>query len=192
MVYLARDQPDFVHELLQLIAAWNQERMEIVLDEGVHLWVRRGWYEGSDFWSPRLFHRFILPHLKREVELAHGSGVKFGYILTSGAMPLLDMILETGVDVLIGLDPVMGGADMKAMKHRSRDLMCLWGGVSGALTVERGRAEDVQEAVRTALELLGDEGGFILSPVDDVRDSSEDTWGNVQALITAWKDWAGV
>ena len=36
--------------------------------------------------------QFILPHLKKEVETAHARGVKFGYIMTTGAMPLLDMI----------------------------------------------------------------------------------------------------
>jgi len=189
LIFLTADQPALVEELLQLIAAWNLERMTIVLETGVDLWVRRGWYESCDFWSPRDYRQFIWPNLKAEVELAHSQSVKFGYILTSGVMPLLDMILEAGVDVLIGVDPVQGGADLRLMKEKVVGRMCLWGGVNGALTVEQSGAEVVRKAVREALEILGPGHGFILSPVDDLEDLSEQTWHNVQVFISAWEEW---
>jgi hypothetical protein len=63
-----------------------------------------------------MYRKFILPHLKQEVEMAHGRGVKFGYILTKGATPLLNMIIEAGVDVL---DPVQVAADGMAPSGRS-------------------------------------------------------------------------
>lgn len=188
LIVLAQDRPDFVDELMATIAGWNLRRMEVVLDAGVDLWVRRGWYESCDFWSPALYRRHILPHLKREAELAHGGGAKFGYIMTSRVTPLLDMILEAGVDVLIGLDPLMGGTDLKAVKEKVRGRMCLWGGVNAPLTVEQGRAEAVRQAVREALETLSPGGGFILAPVDDVEDPSERAWDNAQAFIRAWRE----
>ncbi|MFQ5809053.1 MAG: uroporphyrinogen decarboxylase family protein, partial [Armatimonadota bacterium] len=109
----AIDRPEFIEQLLELIAEWNRRRMEVVLDAGVDLFVRRGWYEGADFFSPPMYRRFIVPSLKSEVELAHQAGAKFGYILTTGMMPLLDILLEAGIEVLIGIDPVQGrGTDM--------------------------------------------------------------------------------
>lgn len=84
--------------------------MEVVLDTGVELFVRRGWYDLGDIWSPTLYRHFILPSLKRETEMARQAGAKLGYIMTSGQMPLLDILLDSGVDVLIGLDPVRGRA----------------------------------------------------------------------------------
>jgi hypothetical protein len=189
LVYLTVDQPDFVAGLLDLIAAWNLERMRIVLDEGIDLWVRRGWYEGCDFWSPGMYRRFILPHLAREVETAHARGVKFGYILTSGVMPLLDMIIEAGVDALIGVDPIQGGVDLRALKDKARGRLCLWGGVNGPLTVEAGTPEQIRSAARQALDLLAPGDGFILSPVDGIYDSSERTRRNMQLFVDAWKGW---
>lgn len=191
LIYLTVDDPAFVEELMQLIAAWNLQRMGIVLDTGIDMWVRRGWYESCDFWSPRLYRRFILPHLKQEVELAHSHGVKFGYILTRGAMPLLDMILEAKVDVLIGVDPVMGGVDLRVMKEKAGSRMCLWGGVNGPITVEKDNPEEVRKAVKKALDILAPENGFILSPVDDIDGPSEHAWNNVQVLIEVWKEWRG-
>ncbi len=191
LIYLAVDEPGFVEELLQLIADWNLARMAVVLEAGVDLWVRRGWYEGSDFWSPRLYRRFILPHLKAEVELAHNHGVRFGYIMTSGAMPLLDMIVEAGIDVLIGVDPLQGGTDLRRMSDQVSGEICLWGGVNGPVTVEGGSTREVQTAVTQTLDLLAPQGGLILSPVDDVEGGSERAWRNVQVLIEAWKEWPG-
>ena len=192
LIFLAVDQPDLVTELFHMIAVWNLARMRVVLDEGVDLWVRRGWYEGCDFWSPRLYRQFILPHLKQEVDTAHERGVKFGYILTAGAMPLLDMILEAGVDAWIGLDPVQGNANLRAVKEKARGRLCLWGGVNGSLTVEAGTADQIRNAVRHALEVLSPEGGFILSPVDGIYDASERTQRNVRVFVDAWKEWRGM
>ncbi|MEW5961156.1 MAG: uroporphyrinogen decarboxylase family protein, partial [Chloroflexota bacterium] len=189
LIFLGMDAPDFVAELLQTIARWNLQRMEIVLDAGIELWVRRGWYESCDFWSPRSYRQFILPHLKQEVELAHSREVKFGYIMTSSMMPLLDMILEAGVDVLIGIDPLMGNTDIRAVKAKTNGQMCLWGGVNAPLTVEQGQPDEVRQAVWEALETLSPGGGFILAPVDDVEDPSPRAWNNAHHFIKAWQEW---
>ena len=189
LMFLSVDEPGLAAELFDIIAAWNLERMKVVLNEGIDLWVRRGWYEGCDFWSPGMYRKFILPHLKQEVEMAHGRGVKFGYILTKGATPLLNMIIEAGVDVLIGLDPIQGDTDLRAVKEKARGKMCLWGGVNGPLTVEAGSTGEIREAVKGALETLAPGDGFILSPVDGIYDASDQTWRNVRVFVDAWKEW---
>ena len=91
--------------------------------------------------------------------------------------------------MLIGIDPVQGkGMEMALLKEKVGGRICLWGGVNGFVTMERGSRDEVQEAVREAVGILGPGGGFILSPVDNVRDTSEKTWGNIRAMIEAWKE----
>ena len=188
LIYMAADQPDLLHAAMDAITRYNRQRMELMLDAGVDLFIRRGWYEGADFWSPALYRRYLLPGLKKEVALAHSRGAKFGYINTTGTMPLLDLFLEAGIDVLIGVDPVQGSdTDMAAMKRKLAGKMALWGGVNGFVTVERGTKEEVEQAVAEAMRILAPGGGFILSPVDNIRDTSDRTWRNVVALIDAWR-----
>jgi len=188
LILLAVDFSDFVHELIGFIFEWNRQRMELILESGVDLFIRRGWHEGTDIWSPRLFREFIFPTLVEDAELAHEHGAKFGYIMTTGMMPIADMIIEAGVDVILGIDPVQGkGVEMNMVKRKFGGKVCLWGGVNGFITIERGSPEDVKEAVRLALDILAPDGGFILSPVDNVVDTSENTWRNIEMLIKAWR-----
>lgn len=187
LMLLMLDQPDFVTDLLEMIHVWNKQRMEAVLSAPVDLYIRRAWYEGCDFVVPQFYRDVILPRLKREVDLAHEHGTKFGYICSSGTKPMLDYYLEAGFDTLIGLDPVQGThTDMPLLKEKLGSRICLWGGVSGAVTVELGTEEEIRAAVHQAIETLGPEG-FILSPVDNITVDAALTWHNLDIFIDEWR-----
>jgi len=191
LMILTMRQPGFVTDLLEMIHTWNEQRMEVVLSAPVDLFIRRAWYEGCDFVTPQFYREAILPRLKTEVDLAHECGAKFGYICSSGTKPLLDFYLEAGVDVLIGIDPIQGThTDMALLKEKLGGRVCLWGGVSGAVTVERGNEEKVRTAVRHAIKTLGPDG-FILSPVDNITVDEPRTWQNIDVFIDEWrKHWS--
>jgi len=187
LMLLTMEQPAFVADLLDMIHRWNMRRMEAVLSAPVDLYIRRAWYEGCDFVTPGFYRDVILPRLKREVDLAHQHGAKFGYICSSGTRPMLDYYLEAGIDVLIGVDPVQGThTDMPRLKEKLGGRVCLWGGVSGAVTVEMGGEEEVRGAVRQAIQSLGPDG-FILSPVDNITVDAPLTWHNIDVLIDEWR-----
>lgn len=181
------ERPRFVTELLEQIHTWNAARMQVILSAGVDLYIRRAWYEGRDMVTPAFYREALLPRLKAEVELAHRHGTRFGYICSSGTLPLLDLIIEAGVDVLIGVDPVQDlHADLHELKRAAQGRLCLWGGISGAVTVEMGTEHDVRAAVRHAIETLGPRG-LILSPVDNLTVDAPHTWRNVDVLIDEWR-----
>jgi len=195
MMLLTADAPDLMGDLLELISSWNQARMRALLQPGPHgmppvdLFIRRGWYESADFWSPRLYRRFLLPILRREVDLAHEYGIPFAYIMTTGTLPMLDSILDAGVDVLMGVDPLQR-TDVDAlavMRERLGGQVCLWGGINGAITVEQGSEDDVRAAVAHALKVMHGVNGFILSPVDNITEITPKTWRNIDVLIDAWR-----
>jgi hypothetical protein len=190
VMILSISNPAVIEEYARIIHEWNMRQIEVYLDvTEAELVVRRGWYETTEFWTPAAFRRIIAPTLKREADLVHQAGRKFGYIITSAFLPLLDDIIASGVDVLIGLDPSEGkGTHLSVIKERcGRARRALWGGVSGPITVEMGSEADTENAVRAALEILGTGGGFILSPVDNVRENTDTTRRNTRAFIEAWK-----
>ncbi|HLC03894.1 MAG TPA: uroporphyrinogen decarboxylase family protein [Anaerolineales bacterium] len=184
MMYMVYDRPQLLRALLDLIESWNRKRMEVVLQAGIDLYIKRAWYENLDFWTPSTWREFLYPSLKAEVETAHERGARFGYLITSNCMGLLESIAEAGVDVVVGVDP--HAWDLHAAKDALRGRVCLWGGVNGHLTLEAGSADAVRAEVRESLEVLGDGGGFILSPVDNVREDSHRSRENVKALVDEW------
>lgn len=186
LMFLVMENPELVIAILEKIHIWNMHRMEVVLSAPVDLYIRRAWYEGCDFITPLFFKRAILPRLKVEADLAHEYGTLFGYICSSGTKPMLEFYKEAGIDVLIGVDPVQGThTDMPLMKAKLGDRTCLWGGVSAAVTVERGTESDVRAAVRQACQVLGPQG-FILSPVDNLTVDEPLTDKNIQIFIDEW------
>ena len=182
------DNPFFVEKLLDIIHQFEIRRIERVLDVGVDIVVHRAWYETTDFWSPSLYRRFFVPLLSKEIELVHRAGVKFGYIMSTGIMPLLKDFLELGIDILIHVDPVQGKADLKEVKNKIGDRICIQGGINSFLTVERGTKKEIRQAVLNAVRTLGPGGGFILSPVDVIMQGRDKVWPNVLTMIEAWKE----
>jgi uroporphyrinogen-III decarboxylase len=184
---LTQDQPEFATALLEVIHQWNVERMRVVLAAPVDLYIRRAWYEGCDFLMPRFFREVVLPRMKAEAALAHEHGALFGYICSSGTLPMLDFYVEAGVDVLIGIDPVQGThTNPELMKKKAGARLSFWGGVSGAVTVELGSEEEIRAAVQKAIATLGP-AGFVLSPVDNITIDAPQTWRNIEAFLDEWQ-----
>ena len=187
LIILTADSPHFVHRLVGIIEPWNNSVMDAVLEQGVDLFVRRAWYESADVWAPAAYRGFILPGLRRDVERAHRAGAKFGYLMSCSSLPLVDMIIGAGVDVLLGVDPAQDRTmDLAELKRKAAGRLCLWGGVCGYLTVECGTPDDVRAQARDAISILGPGGGFILAPVTNVREDNERVWENLHAMIDAW------
>jgi len=184
MLMLTQDEPDFIRELLGMVSEWNRARLQVLLDAGIQLYLKRIFYESTDFWSPRLYRQFLQPILKADCDLAHQAGARVGGMMTTGTLPLVDALVEAGLDAIIGIDPAV--TDLAAIGAKAAGRICLWGGINGYMTVEQGSEAEVRAEVRGAIETLGPDG-FILSPVENVRDTSDHTWNNALSLIDEWR-----
>ena len=190
VMILSLTHPEIIKEYAEIIHQWNMKQIEIILDVSKpDLVIRRAWYETTEFWSPAAFKQIIAPTIKRETELVHQAGKKYGYLITSAFLPVLGDILNADIDVLIGLDPKEGkGTDLSVVKKQFlAKKKALWGGTSGSVTLEMGTEKENEDSVFEAIDILGKDGGFILSPVDNVREDTEKTWRNTRAYIAAWK-----
>ncbi len=185
MIVFAAEQPQFMRDLLALVAQWNRRRLQVLLDAGIELYLKRIFYESTDFWSPRLYREFLQPILRADCDLAHQAGCRVAGMMTTGTLPLVDALAETGLDAIVGIDPLV--TDLAQAKRKAAGRIGLWGGVNGYITVEQGSEAEVRAAVRDALAVMAPGGGFILSPVENVRDTSEHTWRNTLAMIDEWR-----
>ncbi len=179
------EQPELLAELLDLLCDWELGRMDLLLEAGVEAIVHSAWYETTDFWTPRAYRRLLKPRLARLVSRAHEAGVPFNAIITTSWQALQDDLVELGIDSLVGVDPVQGKADLAEAKRRLGPHMCLWGGVNSAVTLGRGTPEEIRAAAEEAIHTLGQGGGFVLYPVDQLGEDLP--WQRVETLIEAWR-----
>jgi hypothetical protein len=186
MLMLALDQPALFEALLDMIQAWDRRNTEILLETPVDVVVRRAWYEGTAFWSPRLYRRFFAPRFRALTDLVHAAGRLMGYKLSNGFMPLLDTFIGIGYDVHYYIDPVQGGpgVDLARVKETFRGRIAVVGGLNSAVTLERGSREEIRQQVFEAVRVLGPGGGLVLTPVDCIYRGIP--WEKIETLIAAW------
>ncbi len=117
-------------------------------------------FNDGPFLSPRMFGEYVTPFLAQLVEGIREAG---GYACkhTDGdIMPIVDQIVDTGIDALHSLDP-MAGVDIAEVKRLYGNRVCLFGNVNCAL-VHAGTKEQIEESARYCLEHGGVEsGGYV-------------------------------
>jgi uroporphyrinogen-III decarboxylase len=111
--------------------------------------------------------------------------------MSVGANQFADILRESGVDVVLGVEDVQDhGMNLAQVKKKLGGKVALWGGVNGFLHVEEGSEKEIAAATARALDALGPDG-FILSPVDNIRDASEKVWRKVLFFIETWRQSVG-
>ena len=183
-ILLAVEEPETVKAMLSVVHKSAMETMKVVLEHGVDVIFRRGWYESTDFWSPKMFKEYAMQNLKEEINLTHNYNTKFAYIMCTGIMPLLPVFKGLDFDILDAIEPVLGNQDLGAIKRELGDKKCFITGVSAPISIEMGDENKVRKAVRDAFEIFGHKG-FILNAVPSIRPHWP--WNNVLTMVDEWK-----
>jgi len=73
-------------------------------------------------------------------------------------------LIEAGVDILNPIQWRCAGMERLGLKRDFGEQLVFHGGVDNQQTLAYGSVEDVREEVRTNIEVLGKDGGYILAP----------------------------
>jgi len=162
------DHPSFVDELLNAIADYNiaQIRKALSYDiDAVYFGDDWGQQRGLQM-GPKLWHRFILPPLRRMYGAVRGAG-KFVMIHSCGDVDeLFDELIEIGLNCFNPFQPEV--MDVAGLMKRYRGRLAFFGGLSTQRTLPFGSVEDVRNETEWLLE-LGRDGGYIFAPAHAVE-----------------------
>ena len=189
-VMLCMDHPDAFSKLLDIIHETDKARTKMALSSNVDIVCQRGWYSSTDFWSPAIFRRHFKPRIAELAAIAHAKKKLFGYVMTTGVMTLGKDLMEAGVDLLYFVDPVQDHVELEEAKKLFRKKMAVAGGLNSGVTLANGSKEAIRSAVRNALDVFGNGGGFVLSPVDALFPDTP--WSSVETMIEAWREQQGL
>jgi uroporphyrinogen decarboxylase len=118
--------------------------------------------------SPRHFRKLFYPGLQRVMQGYKELGL---YVIkhTDGNLwPLMDMIVDSGIDCLDPIDP-QAGMDLAEVKAKYGDRIALKGNVDCAQLMTFGAPEETAEATKAALRDGMPGGGYICSSSNSIH-----------------------
>jgi len=149
---------------------------------------------GNDFGSqtgpllgPQLFGRFILPHLKRLIDLGHAYSVAVQLHCCGGFAELIPMMIEAGLDGLHAVQPSCRGMDLRTLKAEFGDKILFNGAIDSHHVLINSRPETVREKTREVLEVMMPGGGYVAGASHDTI-LEETPVENVVAMFDAVRE----
>jgi len=129
---------------------------------------------GNDFGSqmgpllgPDLFARFILPHMKRLIDLARSYGLKTQLHCCGGFAPLIPLMIDAHLDGLHAVQPSCSGMDLPTLKRQFGDRIVFNGCIDSHHVLIEGTPETVRRDTRRVLDIMSPGGGFIAGASHD-------------------------
>jgi uroporphyrinogen decarboxylase len=138
--------------------------------------------------SPAMYRELFQPRharmWRRAKELAN---VKVMLHCCGGVRPLLNDLIDAGLDAINPVQISCSGMDARGLKADFGSRLTLWGGGCDThLTLARGTPEEIRQHVREQVALLSPGGGFVFQQVHNVlADVSPE---HVIAMLDAVRD----
>ncbi|MFL7813350.1 MAG: uroporphyrinogen decarboxylase family protein [Anaerolineales bacterium] len=180
--------PELVRSLVELSVDINLELAQEVAARGVKI-VFTGddyAYNAGPLMSPAHFRELFYPGLKRVMGGFKDLGLYVIKHSDGNLWPILDMIIDTGIDCLDPIDP-LGGMDLAEVKEKYGDRVALKGNVDCAQLMTFGTRDEVIQATRTALKKGMPGGGYILSSSNSIHSAVPPE--NYLALVETWREY---
>jgi uroporphyrinogen decarboxylase len=187
------DQPEAVDALLAHIVDYYFEVSRRTFDaaaDAIDIF-----FIGNDFGTQvgpvmgeAMFRRYMLPHLKRLVDLGHDYRLKVLLHCCGGFAPLLPALVETGLDGLQALQPSCVGMDPASLKAAYGTQITFMGCIDTQHVLIEGTPEHVREQTRRIVELMKSGGGYVASASHDYL-LPETPIENVTAMFDAIREY---
>ena len=163
-------EPDFAHALLARVADLNIRVIRRAVRAGATTVSLGDDYcsNRGPMMSPAMFREFILPHLTRAVDAIHEEGGRCVKHCDGNLWPILDDMIDAGIDAINPLEPV-AGMKVGEVKERYGGRLTIMGNIDCADLLCNGTEEDVERAVRTCIRDGGQNGGLIVSSSNSIH-----------------------
>ena len=123
----------------------------------------------SLLFSPKQIRTFLIPRMKRMIDLVHSAGAYVFHHSDGAVRRIVPDMIEAGIDVLNPIQWRCKGMDREGLQRDFGAQVIFHGGVDNQQTLPFGTVEDVREEVRTNIEVLGADGGYIIAPCHNIQ-----------------------
>jgi len=113
--------------------------------------------------SPQMWRTFYKPAWQKAFEIVHSYGAKVWLHSCGHVMPLMDDLIEAGIDCWNPLPDYVKGNDHDMLKTYRKGRLVLDGGVSHHILVS-GNPQQAADETQRVLDTFAPDGGFLVGP----------------------------
>jgi len=123
----------------------------------------------SLLFSPAQIHEYLIPRMKRVIDLAHQAGAVVFHHSDGAVRRIIPDMIEAGIDVLNPIQWRCKGMEREGLKRDFGEKLIFHGGVDNQYTLAFGSVDEVRQEVIDNLRILGAGGGYILAPCHNIQ-----------------------
>jgi uroporphyrinogen-III decarboxylase len=172
LYYMMYDEPEKVDAIMTHITDYYFNVSQRIFDAAAD--VIDIFFIGNDLGSQTgpllgedMFRRFLLPYIKRFVDLGHAYGLKVMLHCCGGFAPLIPSMIEAGLDGLHAVQPCCHGMDLRTLKARFGDRILFNGCIDSQSVLIEGTPEYVRMKTREVIDIMKPGGGFVAGASHD-------------------------
>ena len=173
-----------LEELLELITDYKIKLAKKIIELGfkvAHYGDDLG-DQNSTLFSKRMFQDILKPRIAKLWRVYKDAGLPIIMHSCGNITDLIPDLIDIGLDVLNPVQPVM---DLNYLKKEFGNDITFYGGIDTQELLPYGTPDDVKRGAKEVIKVLGNGGGYIISPSQDVmRDVPIE---NIKALVETIK-----
>lgn len=136
--------------------------------------------------SPGTYRDVIKPYHKEIFKFIHEQAdVKIMLHSCGSIFPLIDDLIDAGVDILNPVQITANNMDPVKLKETFGNKIVFWGGLDVQNMLPYGSTQDIEADVERMIKIMGQGGGYILAPGHNIQEDTPPE--NIVALFEAAK-----
>ncbi len=165
---------DFIHVLMRRILDIRKRNAELYLrevGEFIDVIQLADDLAGQDnlLISPKSYKELVKPYQLELCQYVKSLTKAKVYYHSCGAIePLLDELIDNGVEILNPVQVSAANMDTQALKKRYGKNLSFWGAIDTFEALPNGCVEDVETEVKKRIHDLGTGGGYVMGPVHNI------------------------
>lgn len=170
-------EPDYVRELHEIVTEQAIKNIRSVLPE-IRDYVDVIMISADDWGtqenliaSPRVYRDLFLPYYRRVNDECHriAPQVKLFLHCCGAVYDLIDLVVESGFDILNPVQWSAGKKSYRDWKDKARKRISLWGGgVNAQVTLPLGSVEEVSQETIEVTRYMQQDGGYIFCNIHNI------------------------
>ncbi|NSW90397.1 MAG: methyltransferase [Firmicutes bacterium] len=175
LLKMAIDQ-DFVKRFFEIVLNYQKKIIELyygALGKYIHYTSSGDDFATQNglFISPDMFRELIKPYFKERIRYTKTfTDAAYLHHSCGSVFPLIDDLIDCGVDILNPIQPKARGMDPKLLKDTYGDRIIFHGGIDTQDILPYGTKESIEEEVEKVIKILNKNGGYIFATAHNIQE----------------------